>query len=385
MPLRPYGFALAGFALVLLVSLPLVAAAQGPSPDPPDMKVDAAIRKAVVDTLADRIDRFYVYSDKATATAKALRKRLAAKEYDRITSARELADSLTSHVQAVTHDLHMRVSYRAEPVPPMGGPGQGPPPESEMNRMRQTMLRTNYGFERVERLAGNVGYLDLRQFAGTPEAQPTAIAAMNFLANTDAIIVDLRRNGGGSPDMIATLLTYLIEPGDRLMFNTFYEREGDHTVQFWTLPYVPGPSLHGKPVYVLTSPRTFSAAEEFAYDIQTHKLGTLVGAVTGGGANPGGMQRVHEHFVSFIPTGRAVNPVTKTNWEGVGVKPDIAASPGEALKVAHVEALKKIMESVKDDPDRTAALQRALDQANARMPDPDSDFVRPTLATRRSL
>jgi C-terminal processing protease CtpA/Prc len=251
--------------------------------------------------------------------------------------------------------------------------------------MRETARRTNYGFERVERLPGNVGYLDLRQFAGAPEAQATAVAAMNLLANADALIIDLRRNGGGSPGMIATLLTYLVEPGNRLLFNTFYERQDDRTVQFWTLPYVPGPRLHGRPVYVLTGPRTFSAAEEFAYDIQTHKLGTVVGAVTGGGAHPGGMFRVHDHFGVFVPTGRAVNPVTGTNWEGVGVKPDIATRPGEALRAAHVEALKKIVESAQDDPERTAALRRALEEAEKRAPEPDEEFARPGPGGRRRI
>jgi hypothetical protein len=372
---------LAVLGLAMLAALPAIA--QGPSADPPDMTIDAATRRAVVDTLAERIDRLYVFPDKARDIARSLRRRLAAREYDRITSAQVLSDSLTSHIQAVNHDLHLRVSYRHEPVPRMQE--NGPPPEAEIQRMRQMGRRTNYGFERVERLAGNVGYLDLRQFAGWSEAQPTAVAAMNFLANTDAVIVDLRRNGGGSPEMIATLLTYLVEPGDRLMFNTFYQREGDRTVQFWTLPFVPGPRLHGKPFYVLTSPRTFSAAEEFAYDIQTHKLGTVVGAVSGGGAHPGGMERVHEHFMVFIPDGRAINPVTKTNWEGVGIKPDIAARPGEALRVAHVEAIRKLMEAAKDDPDRLAALQRALDEAGKRMDDPYEDFARPTLATRRRI
>lgn len=368
-------------ALGLAVALPMSACAQGDiPPDQPDWTLDAAARKAVVDSMADYIDRLYVFPDKAKETGKALRKRLAAREYDRITSAKEFADSLTAHAQAVTHDLHMRVSYRSEPFPPMGA---GPPPEAEMKRMRDLGRRTNYGFERVERLPGNVGYLDLRSFAGVPEAQATATAAMNFLGNVDALIVDVRRNGGGSPNMIATLLTYLTEPGDRLMFNTFYEREGNQTEQFWTSPFVPGPRLNGKPVYVLTSPRTFSAAEEFSYDIQTHKLGTLVGATTGGGANPGGRFRVHEHFAVFIPTGRAINPVTKTNWEGVGVKPDIAVKPGEALRVAHIDALKKIMETVKDDPDRTAALKRALDDAARRPDDPETDFMRPGPGMRR--
>ncbi len=368
--------------LGLLAILSHPAAAQSPPPaDQPDLALDAGMRKAVVDTLAERIERLYVFPDKGRETAKALRRRLAAREYDRIAGAKEFVDSLTSHVQAVTRDLHLRVNYRHEPLPPMRE--DGPPPEAEQRRMRESARRVNYGFERVERLPGNVGYLDLRQFSGSPEAQATAVAAMNFLGNVDALIVDLRRNGGGSPSMIATLLTYLVEPGDRLLFNTFYRREADETSQFWTLPYVPGPRLHGKPVYVLTSHRTFSAAEEFSYDIQTHQLGTIVGAVTGGGAHPGGMFRLHDHFAVFISTGRAVNPVTKTNWEGVGVRPDIAVPAGEALRVAHVEALKKIIAGVKDEPERKAALERALEEAGRRAADPEEDFMRPGAGGRR--
>jgi hypothetical protein len=362
-------------AVAAALALPAAGHAQPPPPEQPDMVLDAAARRAVVDTLADRLERFYVFPDKGRDAARALKRRLSGHEYDRITSAKEFSDSLTSHMQASTKDLHLRSSYRHEPYPEQAAGSR--PPEAEMERMRELARRTNYGFERAERLPGNVGYLDLRQFSGAPEAQPTAIAAMNFLGNVDALIIDLRRNGGGSPDMIATLLTYLIEPGDRLLFNTFYEREGDKTVQFWTSSQVPGPRLHGKPVYVLTSPRTFSAAEEFAYDIQTHKLGTLVGAVTGGGAHPGGFFRVHPNFQVFISTGRAVNPITNTNWEGVGVQPDVPAKAGEALRTAHVTAIKKLMEAAKDDAERTAALQRAHEVAEKRTPDPEEDFARP--------
>jgi C-terminal processing protease CtpA/Prc len=227
----------------------------------------------------------------------------------------------------------------------------------------------------VQRLPGNVGYLDLRMFSGDPDAQATAVAAMNFLGHSDALIVDLRRNGGGSPGMIATLLTYLVEPGDRLNFNNFYVREGDRTTQWWTLPYVPGPRLHGKPLYVLTSERTGSAAEEFSYDVQTHELGTLVGQVTAGGANPGGMFRMNDHFAAFIVTGRAVNPITKTNWEGVGVKPDIAVPAEDALREAHVAAVKKLLESPRDDEHR-GLLQRALEAAQKTVSDPAEDFRR---------
>jgi C-terminal processing protease CtpA/Prc len=201
---------------------------------------------------------------------------------------------------------------------------------------------------------------------------------MNFLANTDALIIDLRKNGGGSPTMIATLLTYFVPEDARLLFNTFYRREGDRTEEYWTSPYVPGPRYAGKPLYVVTSVRTGSGAEEFAYDVQTHELGTVVGAVTAGGANPGRFFRLTDHFAAFIATGRAVNPVTHTNWEGVGVTPDSLAKAGEALRIAYTMALQKLLEGAKEDPERADALKRAIEDAAKRPADPEEDFARPT-------
>jgi hypothetical protein len=367
----------AGIALLLLALAQAPAArAQAPPPaDQPDLKVDLASRRAVVDTLCDRIERFYVFPDRAREVSKALRKRMSRHEYDRIESAKELADSLTAHIHAVTPDLHLRVHYRYEPIPPQKD--DRVPAESERLRMHELDRFMNYGFQRVERLPGNVGYLDLWQFSGDPDGQATAVAAMNFLANTDALIIDLRRNGGGDPVMIATLLTYFVPPGDRLLFNTFYEREGNKTVEYWTSPYVPGPRYAGKPLYVVTSARTGSGAEEFAYDVQTHKLGTLVGAVTAGGANPGGLYRLSDHFAAFIARGRAINPVTKTNWEGVGVGPDSLTTAGVALRTAYTMAVEKLMERAGQDPERMDALKRALEVAANRAPDPEEDFIRP--------
>lgn len=368
------------FALLLFAGLLLSAstahAQSGPGgPEAVDTPIDARTKAAVVESLAVKMQRFYIFPEKANELAKSLRKRLAAKEYDRITSSREFADSLLAHTQAVTHDLHTRVQYRADPFPKQLD--NGPPPAEEIARALEDERRRNYGFEKVQRLAGNVGYLDLRGFSGFPEAIPTAIAAMNFLGNTDAVIFDLRRNGGGDPAMIQMLLTWFIEPGDRLHINDFFEREGNRTVQFYTVPYVPGPRLFGKPLYVLISPRTGSAAEEFAYDVQTHKLGTLIGATTAGAANPGGQFPLSDHLAAFIATGRAINPITNTNWEGTGVKPDQPTPPHEAIKEAHIAALKKLQAAAMGEQVK-AALTRAMDQAQKTTLDPIEDFVRPT-------
>ena len=364
------------FAFVPIVALLFAAPAlaqTGGAPDEPDTPIDARTRTAVIESLAVAVQQRYVFADKGAALAKNLRQRLARREYDRITSSKELADTLFSQLQAFTHDRHMRVHYRYEPFPAqMGGDSLD---EGERRRELEMERLRNFGFERVQRLAGNVGYLDLRMFSSLPEAQPTAIAAMNFLGNTDAVIVDLRRNGGGDPVMLGTILTYFVAPGERLHINDFYEREGNTTEQFWSAAHVPGPRLNGKPLYVLTSNLTGSCAEEFAYDVQTHKLGTLYGATSGGGANPGGLFRLSDHLAAFIATGRAINPVTHTNWEGVGVKPDHDVPPGDALREAHVAALQAMLGNTKDD-DRRKMLQSAIDRAKATPSDPAEDFVR---------
>ena len=367
------------FVLPVLAALVLAAPASaqmfGGGPDEPDTPITAKEKAAVIESLAVAVRDRYVFADRGAELARILRQRYAKKEYDRITGSKEFADSLLAHMQAYTHDKHMRVHYRHEPFPVREDRESGPN-DAERARQLEEMRVRNFGFEKVQRLAGNVGYLDLRMFAGEPEAQATAIAAMNFLGNTDAIIVDLRRNGGGSPAMIQTLLTYFVEPGDRLHINDFYRRAADDIEQFYTASYVPGPRLHDKPLYVLTSNRTGSAAEEFAYDVQTHKLGTLYGAVTAGAANPGGMFRLSDHLAAFIATGRAINPVTKTNWEGVGVKPDRDVPPADALREAHVAALEKLSE--KADDARRQVLKLAIEQAKQAPSDPAEDFVRST-------
>ncbi|MDP8979977.1 MAG: S41 family peptidase [Acidobacteriota bacterium] len=212
------------------------------------------------------------------------------------------------------------------------------------------MARNNFGFEKVERLQGNIGYLDLRGFMEAQWGSETAVAAMNFLANTDALIIDLRQNGGGDPAMVALITSYLFSPGEEVHLNDLYWRPSNETHQWWTLPYVPGRRYANKPVYVLTSNRTFSAAEEFTYNLKNLKRATIIGETTGGGAHPGGMERLSEHFMAFLPSGRAINPISKTNWEGTGVTPDVAVPAADALTTATAAALRKISESAPHAP-----------------------------------
>jgi len=187
----------------------------------------------------------------------------------------------------------------------------------------------------------------------------TAASAMSFLANNDAVIIDLRKNGGGSPDAVILLCSYFFDQSTHL--NSIYTRTTDTTRQYWSHPVVPGKKLIGKDVYVLTSSRTFSAAEEFTYNLQSQKRATIVGETTGGGAHPTRGFRVSDHFGVGVPFARSVNPVTKTNWEGTGVKPDVAVPADHALHTAHLLALKKAAEKYASDKEMTAALKREIE------------------------
>ena len=333
----------------------------GPPPDQPNMYVSAAMRAATVESLATAIERKYVFPDVAKKTAAELRARLKKGAYNGLDSAFAFSDSLSGDLRAIGKDRHFRVGYWHRDLPESVFLDSNPSNEERM-RADQQARRLNYGFERVQRLAGNVGYLELRAFDGSPDGGRLAMAAMTLLDGSDALIVDLRRNGGGDPNLIMLILSWLFSSDERVHVNDFYLREGNETRQYFTSTAVPATRYLDKEVYVLTSRRTGSAAEEFAYDLKNLKRATLVGEATAGAANPGGPVRLNNHFAAFISHGRAVNPITKTNWEGVGVEPDAKTSADDALKTAHVAALNNLI-ARETDPDRKPSLERALQQA----------------------
>lgn len=323
----------------------------------PDLTIDAGARSAVIDGALKHLNSSYVFPETAKKMEQAVRDRVARKEYDQITSAKTLASTLQSHLQEVSHDKHLRVLYSAEPIPVER---DREPEPAELARQLEFMRTVNFGFEKVERLPGNIGYIDLRGFQLAQFGAETVVAAMNFLANTDAMIIDLRRNGGGDPAMVALISSYLFD-SEPVHLNDLYFRPNDSTRQWWTLPYVPGKRYGDKKaVYVLTSKRTFSAAEEFTYNLKNLKRATIVGETTGGGAHPGGPRRINEHFAIWVPSGRAINPISKTNWEGTGVKPDVDVPADQALKVSHIAAMNKVLETVSEG-ERQHAIKQAIE------------------------
>ena len=290
--------------------------------------LDGDEREAVVLRISELLEQRYVYPEVGEQSGADLIARLQAGEFDHASDASAFATRLTEALQGVSNDKHLRVRVR-------------PPERARVERDDPALARAlaaarargrNYGFERVERLEGNVGYVDMRYFDGSPDAKPTAAAAMNFIANADAVIFDMRRNGGGSPEMIRYVSSWFF--GEPTHLNSLYWRAGERTQEFWTYEEIPGVKRPNVPIFVLTSSRTFSGAEEFSYNMLTQERATLIGEVTGGGANPGGTHAINDRFEVFIPVGAAVNPITGTNWEGVGVTPHIEVDADDAFDIA---------------------------------------------------
>jgi hypothetical protein len=317
------------------------------------LPIDATTANTVIEQVLKRLDAEYVFPEVAAQMIQTVRKRQAQKEYAGVKTGQALADKLTKDLQAVSKDKHLRIVCSTEklPQPPTGSGKNGEPTPEMKEEMRQTGQWMNAGYRKAERLGGNVGYLALDGFLPVDAAVEPAAAAMAFLANTDALIIDLRRNGGGEPESVALLCSYFF--GSRpVHINSLYSRKENKTTDYWTRKEVAGKRYLGKDVYVLIGARTFSGAEEFAYDLQTQKRAVVVGETTGGGAHPGDLAPLDDHFVMFVPTGRAINPITKTDWEGTGVKPDVAVLADKALEKAHELAIQNILKNAKDDETR---------------------------------
>jgi retinol-binding protein 3 len=328
----------ASFAL-LFGGLALAEAPAAPAlPDTPaatsrESTLDQAQRVRLIEGTEKLLNELYVFPDVAKSMSAALRRQQKRGDYRAITDSVTFATRLTDDLRAVSHDKHVSVHFSPEILPP-DPPDELRRPEIDPARARR-LTAGNCGFQKAEHLPPNIGYLRLDQFAPTEVCAPTAIAAMNFLADSDSIIIDLRDNHGGRAEMVALLASYLFDAPRHL--DDICDRQRNTTEQTWTFPYVPGKRFTGKPVFVLTSGRTFSAAEEFSYDLKYLGRATLIGETTGGGAHTVGPHRLDDHFFVEVPFGRFVNPITKTDWEGTGVEPDVKVPAADAL----TEALKR--------------------------------------------
>lgn len=327
-----------------------------PSPPP----VTATVRRSVVGSLAEQLTRHYVDADTGAMIAKHVRDRLAAGAYDTISSPGRFAEALTVDLRAVNGDRHLNVTYnpgspgqRPGPEgirmmgPPTRGPGGpggpgGPPPNAAI-----AARRTNFSLGRVDILPGNVGYMDIRGFAGSPEVVDAIKSALDYLHNTDAIIFDLRRNGGGSPFSVNMIISHFTT-ADTIPSLTVKNRSGHETFTRYTLASVPGPRRPTVPLYVLTSGATASAGEDFTFVLKNMKRATIIGGTTAGAGHNNAVLDLGEGFNASVSFTRVMDPKTGAEWERVGVTPDVPVDPARALDVAHALALKTIAAATTD-------------------------------------
>jgi|SRR5215813_6840240 len=305
------------------------------------------IRREVIEKALAILKTNYIFPETAQKMDDAVRERMARGEYDKISDPKRFASALEEHLQEISHDKHLLIYYRSETIPVNANTAPS------WTGGLTGLARENFGFAKVELLEGNIGYLELRRFAPPEVAVETAAAAMNFLSNTDALIIDLRQNGGGSPPMVAVLCSYFFDQPTHL--SSIYWRPENLTREFRTSDTVRGKRYGGaKPILALTSKETFSAAELFAYVLKHLKGAVTVGATTGGGAHGARLRRLNDHFGMLVPEGQTILPFTKTTWEGTGVEADVAVPASDALRAAHLKAIRSLIEQTPDQTRKTA-------------------------------
>lgn len=316
--MKPWSTVLAAITLI---------ATTGYAADP----LQGAARDAVLTAVIEHLEADYVDPDSGNSAARQLRADLAAGRFQQFDDGDTFASALSTRLQDLTGDGHLNVEYSSTPIS-QGNAGEEEYSEAQMERWYGAQV--NYGVSRVERLEGNLGYLDLRVFPPLDMGGETIVAAMTVLADMDGLVIDLRENGGGIGETADLIASYLFDDG-RQPLTGVYDRPSDTLTQSHTLPFVPGKRFgSSKPVYVLISPKTFSAAEALAYNLQALERATVIGEVSGGGAHPFEYLPINEHFVLWSVTARSVNPITGSNWQSVGVKPDIPVAAADALRTA---------------------------------------------------
>ena len=292
-------------------------------------------KKDLIEEASKLLNEYYVFPEIAKKVEKHLNYQLENGVFFDILSQQEFAEKLTSEMQYVSKDKHMRCFYRSGSIK-SSRKKNIPDVESDYKNL---INGKHFGFIRAGMLENNIGVLDIYNFPGSKYAEKSVDEAMKIVSSSKALIIDLRRNSGGNPDLIRYICSYFFDKPTHI--NSIYWRSTNETVDFITLEKVGGIKMVNIPIYILTSSFTFSGGEECAYNFKTQKRGILIGEVTGGGANPGDIFPLNDEFDVFIPTGRAINPITKTNWEGVGVKPDIKADAIKAFELALKMALNK--------------------------------------------
>ncbi|KOG57278.1 peptidase S41 [Streptomyces virginiae] len=283
--------------------------------------------EVIIESALARIGAGYVFPEKAVAVDAAIRGRLAAGAYEGLDGP-ALCAAVTAHLQEVCPDKHLRLLWTDEPQ------SLDPVDEDGGQAAFLALLRAeNQGIRRVERLEGNIGLIEIGRIASATEGASAIGAAMQLVAHSSALVLDLRGCLGGLPEGAALWCSYFF-PDDQVHLNDIYDRTSDTTRQFWTTGHLSGPRYLDRPVHILTSGITFSGGEDVSYTLQAQGRAVVVGETTRGGAHPTARYPVSEHVLVTVPVARSINTVTGGNWEGTGVLPDVPVPAEQALETA---------------------------------------------------
>lgn len=315
----------------------------------PSQKMSEKEIKVLIDSLDNALHHWYVYPDKVDLMLTNVKKNYKSGAYNKVENRAELASQLFKDIQQSYKDGHFFIRYNPERSEFLQAPMPDSIQQQERERGKNEAKESNFGFRKTEILQGNIGYLRLDRFYPfVDEGKPTLEGAFRFVSNCKALIIDMRYNGGGVPDMVLQTQSYFFTEKTRM--NDIIDSKND-TIKRWADPTTTNFRL-SMPVYILTSRYTFSGAEDFAYGLQQVKRATVVGDTTGGGAHPSGEFSIGQGFVIRIPTHRSFNLITKTDWEGIGVRPDIAVSSEEALTKAQVLIFTELLAKAKDEEEK---------------------------------
>jgi retinol-binding protein 3 len=281
----------------------------------------------LINSISDSLNKHYIFPDKAENISAYLHSQLKSNAYTKLLKdPQKLEQLISKDISSVYRDPHLRVQFD----PGFNAQVAYHPTAEEMQQVKNYWKDNNYSFKKLEVLPGNIGYLSFNLFVDDIKAaKPTIKAALSFLANTDAIILDLRNNMGGDPNMVSQIESYFF--AQKTEMNSLINRSNNDTVFMYADPFKSDSLSLSMPVYILTSQHTFSGAEDFCYGMQVAKRAIIVGETTGGGAHPQMPFSVNQGFVMYIPFARSLNPITHKDWEGTGVIPDVKISANKAL------------------------------------------------------
>jgi hypothetical protein len=316
-----------------------------PQSDIDKKEITSEEQAEIIELICERFQKVYLYPEQVNIIRDSLNRKLVDGKYKNIKSANDFAFQLDKDIFSVTNDKHMAVMYSPQWAAELAKSSGNWTAEEVAN-----LKESNYGFKELKILPSNVGYLDLRVFCPVRFAGETAVAAMNYFANCNALIIDLINNGGGEDDMVQFLISYLADPADSLLsFSTIYSRYKNDYYQSYVFPYVPGKKLFNIHIYILTSRSTFSAAEAFSFRLKTINRAIIIGENTRGGENPVEIQTIKDEYVLYIPAWKLVKSLTGSSiqWEGIGVKPDIEVESSEAFTTSYIHALRTLIDSSK--------------------------------------